>query len=405
MVAVVDSPGWLSILPFSERVSQELQRSLSLCGHQPDVVLLVLSVLSPIGPIQRDVMESHLRRLHFNIWERAIIIFTHTEGLGQLTIQDHIRRAGRSLQCLLDHCGNRYHVVQTHHRYGTPQSEVQQLFMKMQRVIETTRHPVQGYVNWGMDRRLERSMQGNQEQTEMRRRPNLRNDYHLRDGGTDLSLEPRLWRSAAPRQLPRVFSSRQSTSKPPLSIILLGQRKSGKSSVGNCVLDKKQFKTDTKTSWSTVGQGLVSGSSVTVVDTPGWSLYGQAKSEKVIKEIQQSRSLCSFGSKCVFLLVIPIDSFTEKHRAKVEKYLGVLGDDIWGKMLVLFTFGDDLKGKSIEKYITKQGPSLQWVMERCGYRHQVIETSVRCEDQREQLMEKIWGIRSEDWRCNSSSHR
>ncbi|XP_033833251.1 GTPase IMAP family member 6-like [Periophthalmus magnuspinnatus] len=307
---------------------------------------------------------------------------------GRLTLQEHIRRGGGALHYFLDRCGNRYHVVQTHHHRGTSQSEVQQLFMKMQRVTEATGRPARGYMHRGVGRRPERSMLGNQEHIEMRRRPNLTTGFDLGDGGADL----RQWRSAAPRQLPTVFSSRQSISKPPLSIILLGRRKSGKSSVGNQILGKKEFKTDTKTSQNAMGQRLLCGTSVTVVDTPGWSLYGQAKSEKVKLEISESPSLRSLGSKCVFLLVLPVDSFTEKHRAKVEKYLGVLGDDIWGKTLVLFTFGDELKGKSIEEYITKQGQALQWVMQRCGHRHHVTETSERHENQREQLMEKIWGI-------------
>ncbi|KAK7883154.1 hypothetical protein WMY93_029328 [Mugilogobius chulae] len=360
-VTVVDTPGWLPIVPSSERVPQELQRALFLCGPGPDVVLLVLSVLSRLGPIQWDALENQLRRLRLDVWDRTIVLFTHTDCLGNFNLQEHIRREGRALQRVLDRCGNRYHVLRGYHSdRTTAQSEVQQLFVKMQRIITATATAAPGRpaqeecVSRGVDRRQQqqRSMMGNQEQIEMRLWPNLPNSVVFVNEGADLGLRQSQWRPAASWQLSRVYSSRRSMSNSPLSIVLLGRRKSGKSSVGNFLLGSRKFKMDSETSRSAAGQGVVSGTSVTVVDTPGWSLF-------------------------------------EKDRAKVEKYLSVLGADVWRKMLVLFTFGDELRGKSIQEHVTKQGQSLQWLMQRCGYRHHVIETSLTDDYQLEQLMDKI----------------
>lgn len=384
-VTVVDTPGWLSYCPISHRVSQELERGLSLCGPQLDVVLLVLSALSPFGLGQWEPMEAQLRSLHTPVWERAMVLFTDVDCLGNMSIQEHIRRQGRTLQMLLDRSGNRYHVLTNHPR--TSQTELQQLFVKIQRMTDTSGRPVQRYrpVEGVVSGRQERSMLGTREQTEMRPMSNRFGFPHA-FSNPQRQIE---WRSAAPSHLPRAFSTHRGC---PLSLVLLGRRKSGKSSARNLILDKAQLKSDFKTSQCSVGQGVVSGISVTVVDTPGWSLFGLASSEKVKTEISQSPSLCFKGSKVVFLLVIPLDSFKEKDRAAVEAYLSVLGDNVWRKILVLFTFGDELRGKTIEEHVTKQGRALQWVMQRCGYRYHVIDTNQQGDEQVLQLIDKVQQI-------------
>uniref|UniRef100_A0A3P9P4R1 AIG1-type G domain-containing protein n=1 Tax=Poecilia reticulata TaxID=8081 RepID=A0A3P9P4R1_POERE len=63
--------------------------------------------------------------------------------------------------------------------------------------------------------------------------------------------------------------------RPALSLILLGRRKSGKSSAGNMILGREEFQRDKKTVQCEAGHAEISGWSVTVVDTPGWSLFGQ----------------------------------------------------------------------------------------------------------------------------------
>lgn len=163
--------------------------------------------------------------------------------------------------------------------------------------------------------------------------------------------------------------------KPELSLILLGRRMSGKTSAGNIILGRGEFQSGKKTVQCTVGHEKVAGWSVTVVDTPGWSLFGLAKSEQVRLEIERSPSLCPPDSKRTFLLAIPVDSFTEKDRKEVEKYLSVLGDRVWGSTVVLFTYGGELRGRTIEKHVEKKGEPLQWVLERCGHRYHVFDSN------------------------------
>uniref|UniRef100_A0A3B5L840 AIG1-type G domain-containing protein n=1 Tax=Xiphophorus couchianus TaxID=32473 RepID=A0A3B5L840_9TELE len=77
-----------------------------------------------------------------------------------------------------------------------------------------------------------------------------------------------------------------------LNFILLGRRKSGKSSAGNMILGREEFQRDKKTVQCDAGHAEISGWSVTVVDTPGWSLFGQAKPTQVRREILRSPSFC-----------------------------------------------------------------------------------------------------------------
>lgn len=160
--------------------------------------------------------------------------------------------------------------------------------------------------------------------------------------------------------------------KPPLGLVLLGRRKSGKSSVGNWILDQEEFEAGVKTSKCRVAQRLVSGRSVTVVDTPGWSLFYLARPEQVRTEISQSPHLCPQWSKVVFLLVVPLDSFSERDRQATETYLSVLGEDMWRSSVVVFTYGDELRGETVEGYVEREGRPLQWLLDRCGRRHHVF---------------------------------
>uniref|UniRef100_A0AAR2KD05 AIG1-type G domain-containing protein n=1 Tax=Pygocentrus nattereri TaxID=42514 RepID=A0AAR2KD05_PYGNA len=56
----------------------------------------------------------------------------------------------------------------------------------------------------------------------------------------------------------------------PLSIILLGEKQSGRSSAGNTILGRSEFQVDGTLEPLTVGSGDVESRGVTVVNTTGW---------------------------------------------------------------------------------------------------------------------------------------
>ncbi|CAL8350309.1 unnamed protein product [Lota lota] len=176
--------------------------------------------------------------------------------------------------------------------------------------------------------------------------------------------------------------------KPDISLILLGRRRSGKSSAGNTILGTTEFQSGRKTVTCAVGNGKVLQWPVTVVDTPGWSLYGLAKSEQVRQQIQQSSLLCPRKRKVGFLLTIPVDFFKEKDRRAIEENLAVLGNAVWRRTAVLFTYGCELGGRTIEELIMN-GEPLRWVVERCSHRHCVIDNNKGDETQVSRLLEMV----------------
>lgn len=155
------------------------------------------------------------------------------------------------------------------------------------------------------------------------------------------------------------------------------------------ILDREEFLVDVKTTRCSVGHGKASGRPVTVVDTPGWSLFGLADPEQVRAEIRRSTSLCPTESKVSFLLAVPVDSFGERDRRAVEAHLGVFGGDVWGSTVVLFTYGEELRGGTVEKHIERKGEPLQWVLDRCGQRYHVVDTTTGDETQVNQLLELV----------------
>ncbi|XP_028275994.1 GTPase IMAP family member 8-like isoform X2 [Parambassis ranga] len=384
-VTVVDTPGWLSHSRTPDSMSRQIVRGLTLCQPEPHVILLVLPTSASFGPEEWRAMEAQLMLLRIPIWQRAMVLFTHVDKLA-LPIQEYIRRQGHSLQWLLERCGNRYQVMTT--LSSASEAQVAELFQKIHKLVEDVNMPRETRYRMYMQLRHEITMK---EERRWRRREEIEmTEMH---DGRMTSYIPRGRPFYSP---PTIRASNVCVTaglpagwKPALSLILLGRRRSGKSSAGNIILDREQFQVSLKTQRCSVGHGNILGWPVTVVDTPGWSLFGLANPEEVRQEVRQSPSLCPMGSKVMFLLAVPVDSFGDRDRRAVETYLSVLGTDVWSRTVVLFTYGDLLHGKTVESYVQKKGQPLQWVLDRCGRRHHVFAANMNDKTQVHQLLEKV----------------
>ncbi|XP_042337134.1 GTPase IMAP family member 8-like, partial [Plectropomus leopardus] len=377
-VTVVDTPGWLSHTSTPARVSRELCRGLSLCTPGPSVVLLVLPISSSFGPEEWTAMEAQLRLLQTPIWQRSMVLFTHGEKLGGLPIQEHVRHQGGTLRWLLERCGNRYQVLTNQSRAAEDQRR--ELFGKIWNMTETNRRPreiqdrMYTLLRQNLSIKEDRRLQGRREEIEM---------TVMHDGSSGRRMQMTSGAPYMARGCP-VFGF-----KPALCLILLGRRKSGKSSAGNMILDSDEFQVGMKTVRCSAGRGRVSGWPVTVVDTPGWSLFGLANPKQVRTEIIRSPSFCPERSKTSFVLAVPVDRFRERDRRAVEMYLSVLGNDVWRRTVVLFTYGEELRGRTVDKHIEKSGEPLRRLLDRCGRRYHVLDTNTRDETQVNQLLEMV----------------
>ncbi|KAL0155973.1 hypothetical protein M9458_050236, partial [Cirrhinus mrigala] len=176
-----------------------------------------------------------------------------------------------------------------------------------------------------------------------------------------------------------------------LRIVLLGNRKAGKSSTGNSILGREEF--DLKRSAQCVRRhGEVADKHITVIEAPGWwRNYTVEFSPELLKqEILLSVSLCPPGPHAVLLIIRVETRFKEEQRKVLQGHVDLLGERVWSHTIVLFTHGDSLLDTSIEQHIESEGQDLQWLLDKCGNRYHVLNNQNRSDDtQIKELLEKI----------------
>ncbi|XP_077964834.1 GTPase IMAP family member 8-like isoform X3 [Gasterosteus aculeatus] len=359
LVVVVDGPGWSGSLSLAEK--QRFKLHASACPPGPHAFLLVVPLDTAFSSGSRRAVEEHMKLLGEAAWRHTLLLFTCGDFLGEKTIEQHIEGEGESLRWLTERCGNRYHVFHNEEKGNLRQ--VQGLLEKVEEMAQRG-----GFFR--LNEATLNAVKEKQREAEERAKERKRRTEEQR------------------RQRRELFPD--ATSEPlEITIVMLGQKTSGKSATGNHLLSKEVFPT-CKNKTCQVAGGAVAGRVLTVIDTPGWRNNPSACTEARDKEIVRGLSLSPQGVHAVLLVVALDQNFGDKERAALEAHVGLLGAGVWGHAVVLLTHGDSLAGRPVEEHIELESGALRWLVERCEHRYHVVNNAKRAEPgQTAELFQKI----------------
>uniref|UniRef100_A0A3Q3G469 GTPase IMAP family member 7-like n=2 Tax=Kryptolebias marmoratus TaxID=37003 RepID=A0A3Q3G469_KRYMA len=188
--------------------------------------------------------------------------------------------------------------------------------------------------------------------------------------------------------------SSPSSNAEPLRFVLLGRTGTGRSSSGNTILGRPAFWVEVSPCSITTRcmrqSGTAGGRSVSVVDTPGF-FHTHLSPQEVMAEVGQCVTLYPPGPH-VFLVTLQLGRFTQEEREALEWIRGTFGPEVSRFSMVLFTWGDQLRGKGVEDFL-QESRELSEFVSSCQGGYHIFDNcgqdkTTNCSQQVIQLLKK-----------------
>ncbi|KAJ8251626.1 hypothetical protein GJAV_G00223370 [Gymnothorax javanicus] len=372
-VAVVDTPGLFDTSLNNEQVQQEIAKCISFLAPGPHVFLLVLQ----IGRITEEEKKTLqlIKETFGKMAERfTIVLFTRGDDLNK-SIESFIQRSDPMLQNLIHDCGDRVQVFNNKDQSNCTQ--VTELLDKIDMMVQENGGGC--YTN-EMFQEAERTIK---KETILCKSRTQNAEMAARYSINSLTGDGKMEKDPRKRH--------SNTSLPPnmseLRIVLLGRSGELKCKVGNIILRREAF--ETQTSFFTGKQqcersrGLVDGRHVTVTNTPDL-LHPQITQHEIDKQVELCVSLSDPGPH-VLLLVLQPDRFTERDRDRMKTILTTFVDHVFEHTMVLVIHED-----KTDVCTDEQNDSIGLLIEECrGRCHKFNNINKTDRTQIVQFMEQI----------------